>query len=279
MAETKEEEGLTIDERQEILYEKILSYTTKGFHAESRTELSAYLTRPKKFNWVWAAICVLSGGVGLLFYLLKGDDRVYLEVLPDGSVERSPTIDYAQSRWCPISRKRVEVLGILDKRARDVYVNGVRLDRYGINPLLNCADDRIWKCRYPVQDKPYFFPESRLRPPRWHGEWEMIIWQCQKCRHTWLGKSLGRRTVRVWCRKCRSRHVYPGTKELTWGEVARLIRERDGFRCQICGVQASLLQVHHVTSLYRGGSNHPSNLVTLCQKCHSKQHWHAFSSG
>lgn len=279
MVGAKQQDALPIDQRQAILQEKIAWYTAKGFHPESNTGLSAYLIRPKKFDWVWAILSILSGGIGLLFYLLKGDDEVYLEVLPDGRISHSPTIDHGQSRWCPVPAKRVEVLDISDKRARDVHVSGVRLDRYGVNALLNCADDRVWKCRYPGQTKPYLFPESRLRRLRQRGQWKTIMWQCQKCGHTWFGKSPESRTVRVWCRKCGSRNVYPGTKDLTWDEVAHRIRQRDGFRCQGCGAEHVPLQVHHLISLHRGGSNHPSNLVTLCQRCHSKWHPHLTAVG
>jgi len=275
--EAERGKGLTIDERQEILQKEIISYVARGFHVESQTELSVYLVRPKQFNWVWLVISILSVGLGLLFYLIKGDNRVYLEVLPSGRIKRSPTIDYGQSMWCPVPEKRVEVLEILEKRAQEVYVHNSRLDRYGINQLLDCADDRVWKCRYPGQDKSYFFPESRLCPPEKLRDWEATIkWQCQKCGHIWSGKSLEERTVRAWCRVCGSRDVYPGTKDLTWSEVAHLIRVRDHFKCQICGARASILQVHHIIPIYRGGSNHPSNLVTLCQKCHRKRHWLVF---
>ena len=42
---------------------------------------------------------------------------------------------------------------------------------------------------------------------------------------------------------------------------------RDGYSCQICG-SGALLQVHHIIPLAGGGSNHTSNLITLCRSCH-----------
>ena len=44
------------------------------------------------------------------------------------------------------------------------------------------------------------------------------------------------------------------------------VRERDKYRCRMCGEPGK--QVHHVD--YDEGNNDPSNLVTLCRFCHPK---------
>lgn len=53
------------------------------------------------------------------------------------------------------------------------------------------------------------------------------------------------------------------------------IFKRDNYTCQYCGWKqvvttnlSSSLQVHHILPVARGGSHHPSNLVTACKKCH-----------
>jgi len=52
------------------------------------------------------------------------------------------------------------------------------------------------------------------------------------------------------------------------------IFKRDNYTCQYCGWAqttthlTSSLQVHHVLPIARGGSHHPSNLVTACKSCH-----------
>jgi len=64
-----------------------------------------------------------------------------------------------------------------------------------------------------------------------------------------------------------------------WTEYLREgIRQRDGYICQICGIHESELKckikklhVHHIESRTVGG-NAPNNLITLCDKCHSKFH-------
>lgn len=68
---------------------------------------------------------------------------------------------------------------------------------------------------------------------------------------------------------------YPGD----WGDVARRIRQRDGYKCTVCGATDTILDVHHIVYLSNHGTNQQSNLVTLCRKCHEIEHerefdWH-----
>ena len=55
-----------------------------------------------------------------------------------------------------------------------------------------------------------------------------------------------------------------------WHKKRLAVLQRDGFRCVRCGSK-NQLQVHHKT--YRNIFNEPlSDLITLCKKCHKKQH-------
>ena len=52
------------------------------------------------------------------------------------------------------------------------------------------------------------------------------------------------------------------------------ILERDGFRCRACGQsplkqEGIVLHVDHIFPVAKGGTNHPSNLQTLCEDCNS----------
>lgn len=69
---------------------------------------------------------------------------------------------------------------------------------------------------------------------------------------------------------------YYGTRE--WRAIARKIRKRDNYTCQSCGQKwkrgQRALDVHHITPLRdfdddTKAANQPSNLVALCQSCHS----------
>ena len=52
---------------------------------------------------------------------------------------------------------------------------------------------------------------------------------------------------------------------------------RDNFRCVVCGIGGKdsdiILEVHHKLPRSCGGSNDPSNLETLCRKCHFIWHY------
>lgn len=68
-----------------------------------------------------------------------------------------------------------------------------------------------------------------------------------------------------------------------WDRQARRARERDGHRCQRCGVDESALHcslhVHHIKPLrafqrdFRR-ANSLENLVSLCPSCHKHLEWH-----
>jgi len=63
-----------------------------------------------------------------------------------------------------------------------------------------------------------------------------------------------------------------------WIELAKKMRVRDNFTCQRCGKYGPSgggeLHVHHKIPRGRGGSDDPSNLITLCSDCHAMQPHH-----
>ena len=61
-------------------------------------------------------------------------------------------------------------------------------------------------------------------------------------------------------------------RKYLWNTYNRLmiaIKERDGFHCRWCFSQKGL-QMHHKIPKRFGGDGDPSNLITLCNKCHKK---------
>ncbi|MFB6124826.1 MAG: HNH endonuclease [Halanaeroarchaeum sp.] len=76
---------------------------------------------------------------------------------------------------------------------------------------------------------------------------------------------------------------YEGTYPPDWEHRRRAVLARDDYTCQRCGVKSgphagdsgATLHVHHVRPLSEGGSNRPSNLLTLCADCHEAEHGHA----
>jgi len=59
-----------------------------------------------------------------------------------------------------------------------------------------------------------------------------------------------------------------------WREVRQYVYARDGGLCRYCYCEVELhkCHIHHVLELSCGGSNHPSNLKTLCVECHKYRH-------
>lgn len=54
--------------------------------------------------------------------------------------------------------------------------------------------------------------------------------------------------------------------------VKAYVLYRDGYQCQKCKTKKGKLCVHHVVFRSNGGTNVPSNLITLCESCHKKLH-------
>jgi 5-methylcytosine-specific restriction endonuclease McrA len=48
----------------------------------------------------------------------------------------------------------------------------------------------------------------------------------------------------------------------------KVVIQRDGGKCVRCGSTRNL-QVHHIKKHWEGGSDHLSNLITLCARCHT----------
>jgi predicted restriction endonuclease len=60
-----------------------------------------------------------------------------------------------------------------------------------------------------------------------------------------------------------------------WRMIRKGVIERDGGQCRLCGKDLSrapswLTEVHHVRPKREGGTDHPSNLITLCIMCHRR---------
>jgi 5-methylcytosine-specific restriction endonuclease McrA len=49
------------------------------------------------------------------------------------------------------------------------------------------------------------------------------------------------------------------------------VLQRDGWKCQCCGISKNL-EVHHLVHRGQLGSDESENLITLCAACHRRQH-------
>lgn len=69
----------------------------------------------------------------------------------------------------------------------------------------------------------------------------------------------------------------PRTATEKWKWIRREVIIRDEYTCQRCGAEgakegSAQLEVHHITPVSEGGSNHKENLETLCSDCHNSHH-------
>lgn len=62
-------------------------------------------------------------------------------------------------------------------------------------------------------------------------------------------------------------------KDTAWRKARKVVLERDGKACRNCQHPRGL-DVHHVIFRSLGGSDDPSNLIALCQRCHKDAHGH-----
>lgn len=63
----------------------------------------------------------------------------------------------------------------------------------------------------------------------------------------------------------------------SWKTYRKRARERGDGVCEMCGDDNGEqgLHVHHIVPVLAGGSNHPDNLMLLCQPCHNTVESHA----
>src|SRR6476646_2510698 len=59
-----------------------------------------------------------------------------------------------------------------------------------------------------------------------------------------------------------------------WGTVREAVLKRDNYKCVECGTPSGTTEsdVHHLLPRSAGGTDEPSNLVTLCDGCHAAHH-------
>lgn len=65
-----------------------------------------------------------------------------------------------------------------------------------------------------------------------------------------------------------------------WRKISNQTKKRDHWTCQKCGSKGGKygdaeLHAHHIVPKSKGGADKSNNLITLCRKCHEKQHGHS----
>lgn len=52
-------------------------------------------------------------------------------------------------------------------------------------------------------------------------------------------------------------------------DVRYYVFARDNYTCQVCKKKGKILQTHHIVYKSKGGTDRPSNLITVCTDCHT----------
>lgn len=69
---------------------------------------------------------------------------------------------------------------------------------------------------------------------------------------------------------------YQQGQQLGFENIKQYVLTRDKRACQHCGKKETRLEVHHIKFRNQGGIDKPSNLITLCSKCHKNLHENKF---
>lgn len=86
-----------------------------------------------------------------------------------------------------------------------------------------------------------------------------------------LDRLFPKRVRRIWYES-----VYVCYPE-NWEFLRQEVLKRDNNQCAKCSkskAKGTILQVHHIVPLSKGGSNDLDNLQTLCLECHEEIHPH-----
>ncbi|OPL09794.1 MAG: hypothetical protein AVO34_05100 [Firmicutes bacterium ML8_F2] len=120
--------------------------------------------------------------------------------------------------------------------------------------------------------------QNRRRPEGWLPSSVAHLWyEHQKVRclvesilpvTAWVEEVNKFDTRKMWDRNVQGKGYQEGPLKGK-KDVRQYVLERDSHRCVLCGDPEDL-ETHHIVWRFRGGSDHPKNLVTLCKKCHDK---------
>lgn len=64
-------------------------------------------------------------------------------------------------------------------------------------------------------------------------------------------------------------HTIRNGSTRSWRRIRAQILALDAYRCQRCGLPAT--EVDHIIPVADGGTDHPSNLRSLCHACHASR--------
>jgi hypothetical protein len=197
----------------------------------------------------------------------RSADPGQLEMQPARTPEVAPPVTTISLRADALQLARFEAL--LEK-ARKLRVVGPGVDRVelvlaGLEALLSAesAGDEA---------------SEQTRPRHGQPAVQIVVQQCPDCAAATVVTGRGERPLapaQVEALACDARVQEPGrpNRATIPPSVRAAVLARDRHRCATPGCRSTMfLEVHHVVSRQRGGSNRADNLVTLCSQCHAFAH-------
>jgi predicted DNA-binding protein YlxM (UPF0122 family) len=83
-----------------------------------------------------------------------------------------------------------------------------------------------------------------------------------------IGNIFGVSKHRIWQIKHNKKQIITSSDTI---KIYNGVKERDGYKCKLCGNGSILrLVIHHMDSNHN--NNNKLNLITLCNRCHSSLH-------
>ncbi|MBK6732995.1 MAG: HNH endonuclease [bacterium] len=197
----------------------------------------------------------------------RSADPGQLEMQPARTPEVAPPVTTISLRADALQLARFEAL---IEKARKLRVAGPGVDRVdlvlaGLEALLSAE---------PAGDE----ASEQTRPKHGHSPVQVVVHQCPDCAAATVVTGRGERPLapaQVEALACDARVQEPGrpNRATIPPSVRAAVLARDRHRCATPGCRSTMfLEVHHVVSRLRGGSNRADNLVTLCSRCHAFAH-------
>jgi hypothetical protein len=152
-----------------------------------------------------------------------------------------------------------------------------------ISLMIPCAKLTVLRkfAKYGIETKPKYVTYSNPVYPDRRGEkngvWKGGLPKCKDC-----NKTLASRTA-IRCVKCRGISVRAEVKEkpkdlirhsADYRDWRNMVFVRDGYKCQICGINSNNLKAHHLDGFSAAPEKRfdVSNGVTLCDPHHIQFH-------
>lgn len=139
----------------------------------------------------------------------------------------------------------------------------------------NSKGKRVWPSLWRYKE---MYPDDNINH---HTDFRQHKRQC-----SWCGGDLkNNRQTSFCCKDCSKKFNNMAVWNRTTAPLPYRILHRDKFICQDCGTFIGYTneygmnipigiaaEVHHILPVSEGGSDHQSNLISLCSDCHRERH-------